>query len=199
MTVAVPITAPSLLTPVTGAASYCTPLQLFICSDVRTVAQLLSDTDTPIGFIPATNSIDKTVVANDPTLALLLQAASGKLEGAVTKGNMYSPGDLILLTTGSFATANSAMWIAQIVAGITIASLYRRRPDVMMPKIPMVEESEAILDALADGSKILPLQETMDAGRMNNQIEQLADVQQRFMPSYENRRVLGRRNKWRDT
>ncbi len=196
-----PITAASNNTPITGATTYCTGTQFMLWFDLRSLADYLSDTTTPIGAILGTDplQIDKVVVAADPTLGSILQAASGMLEMALLKGDRYTPGDLILLTTGPMATSNAALTIARVVAGIAAPDVIRRRPDLQAPKLAIIEESQEFLKALADGDKILPIQEAADAGRMENQTETLADVESRFMPSFEARRLFGTRNKWRDT
>ncbi len=195
-----PITAASSSTPISGSAPYCSGTQFVtLFFDARTAADLLSDTGTPIGWNAATATVDPVTVAANATLASLLQAASGKFEAALQVGGRYTPGDLILLTTGGMATGNMAYLIAEVVAGITIPMLYRRRPTMDMPKLEIVEESKEFLAALADGHAVLGILENMTAGVTDDPVEQLADVQWRNMTTYQARRLFGSRTKWRNT
>src|SRR5271167_19782 len=108
MSTPAPITVASGSTPVTGAASYCTPTQMFQCFDIRTIADLCSDTGTPVGAIANTDpvQIDPTILAVNPVFLFIMGAASGKLESAIQVGGRYTPGDLILLTTGPMVGSN---------------------------------------------------------------------------------------------
>lgn len=199
----VPVTTASGSTAVSAAASYCTATLLFTFFDVRIIADLLSDTGTPIGVIADTDPIqvDPVVVAANTDLAKMLKAASGKLESAVLIGGRYTPGDLILLTgadpaRAEMADANQAYLIAEIVAGIVIPMLYRRRPNITMPKLDIVEDSKEYLAALANGMAVLGLQQSIDAGRAEEQIETVVDVARRNEASWQARRAFGRRAKW---
>ena len=64
--------------------------------------------------------------ADDPGLATLMQAASGRLEAACGVSALYSPSDLAVLVA---ANGNTAALIKEIVCSLTLLSLVRRQPE----------------------------------------------------------------------
>ena len=162
-----------------GLATYCSASEFLKRYDTRTVAQLLSDT-----------GIDIANVSTDTTLAAILQEASGKLEAAAQVGERYKPVDLAALASTS---TNAQAFLAGIVSDIAITILYRRRPDVTMPRLLQVEESERMLEALANGVRIFGFTETMEVGHMEDYKEQPFDVEARNLQTYQARHWFGRR------
>ena len=173
-------------TPVSAIQPFCTPQQFLVRYDYRPVGQLLKDDGTVES--PAD-------IINDPILLTLLKQNSGKLEAAIYKGDRYRPADLLAIINNT-ANNNQLDLLAGIVADMTLIDLYRRRVNIMMPEIPAVKESLATLEAFKTGDDIFGLQEVMDAGREEEQVEDILDVQRRNDPSWQARRLFGRRAKW---
>lgn len=162
-----------------GLASYCTPAQFLVRYDQRSLAQLLSDT-----------GIDISDVTNEPKLAQLLQEASAILESACLIGERYSTTDLANLAASA---TNMGQLIAGIVADIAIKRVFMRRPDVTMPRISQIEETERWLAALADGTRIFGFTEAEKAGHMSDTVETPQDVENRNLITFEARRLFGTR------
>jgi hypothetical protein len=80
-----------------SGAPYCTGQAFLDYCDIRPYADLLSDTGYRAGGgIP---NPDPNVIANSPRLYRLLMSASGEVESACMKGEIYRPVDLATLTT----------------------------------------------------------------------------------------------------
>ena len=174
-------------TPISAIQPFCTAQQFLVRYDYRPVGQLLRDD----------GSVEQpSDVLNDPILLTLLKQNSGKLEANIYRGDRYTPADLIAIINNP-ANNNQMDMLAGIVADMTLVDLYGRRVNVMMPKLPMVEESLRLLAAFALGEQIFGLQEVADAGREEEQVETLSDVIRRRDPTWQARRLFGRRAKWR--
>jgi hypothetical protein len=89
----------------------------------------------------------------------LLQGASGELEGACLVGGKYHPIDLATTLQG-----NSKEYMLDILAGLGIGRMLRRRVRVGQALPEAVTEARELLKALREGESIFALQENMDAG-----------------------------------
>ena len=166
-------------TSVSGLTAYCTGSQFVSFYDARTTAQLLSDTDIPIAL---------TLVASNTTLANLLQTASGELESIALMGGRYLTADLQALT------GNAALFLAWLVAALTVPLLKQRRPELPADDFPQMKKAEAFLAALEEGKAIFPTAEAQTAGTMEDQIEVAQDVENRALVTWRAERLFGRRN-----
>lgn len=150
-------------TPVSGTTAFASPQQMTARYDWRTLARLLSDADTPL--------TTQTLVENSSILLALLRASSGDVEMACANKGRYTVADLQVLVG-----TNAGEGLADLVACLTLWRCYRRRPnrDAAMP--PDVEHAYATLAQLEHGDRIWPLQETEDAGVLDDVIDTESDI-----------------------
>lgn len=167
-------------TLVSGVLPYCSGLQFLDRYDVRTVAQCLPDTNA---------DMDLLQVAASTRLKKLLMGSSGRLEAAALKGGKYTPADLALLTA-----CNMGEWIADIVADLAAPKVLGRRFMEFADYAARLKEATDVLSALADGEAIFGLQETIDAGVLNSQVETPAEVEARNMITLQADRYFGTRS-----
>ncbi len=172
------------LTPNSSATAYAAPSDLFLRYDIRTIADLVSDTGSRLGGSPNPNA---ATVAASPRLLTLLLVNSGRVEASCVKGQRYLPTDLQALT------GVSKQYLVQIVCALTMGDLFRARPDIGKPDETYQEACES-LKALADGEQIFAFVETEAAGVMENQVNTPGDVENRFLTTVQMRRLFGRRN-----
>jgi hypothetical protein len=145
--------------------------------DMRTVAQLCSDTGAPV--------IDPTT---DPNLAAILLDASGTVEMATMVGARYGPADLAALTGAG------AAFLKRLVCDIAIGMLYQRRPHLGEPPAQYTLAME-VLDKLSEGTAVFGLLESQEAGILSDLVEKSADVEYRYLSSVIARRWVGVRGK----
>jgi hypothetical protein len=141
------------LTPLTSATTYATNLQFLERYDVRTVADLLSDSDT---------TLTTSQVQSSTRLTTLLQQASGDIEAACVAGLRYLPTDLqALLTNGG----TGAEYLIGLTCDLAMWKLMNRRPSPVAtsPPGPAAAALEA-LQLLRGGERILAFQEAGNAG-----------------------------------
>lgn len=165
-------------TPVSGSSPYCSATQFLNRYDVRTVAECLSDTDTPL---------DVSAVPTDTKLAALLKGSSGKLEAAALLGGKYTPADLASLT------GNMSEWIADIVADLTAPKVLGRRFMEFPEYAERLKEANGVLQALSEGRLIFGLQEVIDAGLIDDEVESASTVEARRMITFQASRYFGTR------
>ena len=116
--------------------------------DERIVADLVSDTGTP----------DESWCDN-PKLATLLQAASGRVDGACTVANHYLVADLAALT------GNSLALLKEITCTLTMAMLIRRRQGRYREEYKeKIEEAETYLERLRKGERVFGIEANQGAG-----------------------------------
>lgn len=175
----------------TSSSTYCSAAEFLKRYDARTIADLCSDSGTPVGGAGAAISAIITALASDANLAEILLAASGKLEAACMAGQRYTQADLALIVGSTGATGS---YLKSIVADIALPMCYRRRPDITMPTFPQVEEAERILNALSQGLRIFGLQEVMDAGHIDHEMDDVEDVRNRYLVTYHAKRLFGTRS-----
>jgi hypothetical protein len=133
-----------------------------LCSDDGTVAGLApANATTPI---PTANIISALTNTSTPYYANLnaaLTDASGRLESACVRGNIYAPSDLANVLSG-----NSLGYLYRIVTELTVCYLYDRRPNALADMEPpaFYGRAEVELAELANGQRIFALDVTADAG-----------------------------------
>lgn len=176
-------------TPISGPIPYCSPAQFLERYDVRTVGQLLSDTDV---------ALSQTDVLQSTILNDLLMEASGWVESAALVANRYSPNDLYALATDPSAlpgTGNSARMLAGIVAGITMFFLWDRRPTKYLEMgLPLRSEMAIeMLDRLRKGEAIFGIQEVANAGNPDPKFITPEQINTRNFSSNQARRFFGNR------
>jgi len=133
-----------------GTTVYITAAQFLRYFDSRIVAELLSDTGVKVAD-----------PANDPTLAELMQAASGEVESYALKGGRYSSADLADLAGG---TTNHSFYLRKLVATIVMDSLRSRRSRVGEESLESRKWVLATLKLLGQGEQIFGFVETEEAG-----------------------------------
>lgn len=175
-------------TPLTSATAYAAPADLFARADIRNVGDWASDDGTRHGGSPNPNP---AILATDANVLTALLDASGELESACLVGGRYLPVDLaVLLAVNPSAGRNVVL---DLVCGLALGKLYRRRPNVGTPVPAQTLEAQGKLQALAAGERILPFQETADAGRVADSVELVTDVEKRWGATYQAARLFGRR------
>lgn len=150
--------------------------------DTRTVAQLASDNNTPV----ATASL----ASNDNVLAAIKDAC-GLLESAAYCGDKYQNEDLELIAATD-CHARNLMY--RIITGMAEMLLLERRPDLRKEPTQGMLRATQWLEELWNGKKIFPFQEVADAGHLDHEVENAADVVARKLPSYTARLLFGTRN-----
>lgn len=169
-------------TPATSASSYCSAAEFLKRIDKRTVADLCSDTGTPV---------TEGALAANVNLLAALEDASGDVEAAALMGGRYSNADLAALITDDGVGAAK---LRRIVSDLAIAYLFERRPSPDLDRQPQaVERALKFLELLASGERIFGFQEVMDDGVMDDIKETPAIVEARNLPTYIARRLFGRR------
>jgi hypothetical protein len=107
-----------------SGAPYCSgPAFLDYC-DIRPYADLLSDTGYRLGAGGGSQP-DPNIIINSPRFIRLLTSASGEVEAACLKGQMYLPVDLATLVTYASGTVNN------VSAGTTITAIQTVLPFAM--------------------------------------------------------------------
>lgn len=162
-------------TPLTSALGYCTIAEFLNFADLRTVGDLVSDTDER-----------ETSLTNNDVLLAAIQRASGMVESAAVIGNRYLPSDLAALT------GSAQQLLIGLVADLVIGILYKRRPNKGDPP-GSYKEALDMLQQLREGERIFPTQESADAGLPEHQIETPIDVENRNGLSVVAHRYFGRR------
>lgn len=171
-------------TPLSSTSSYCTAAQFTARVDWRTVADYLSDDGTRLP--------DQDAVEASPILAKLLKSASGDLEAAVLVGERYVPDDLRAIADAATPTNGTEM-LAEIVAGLALPKIFRRRPDRNPGTFELAAEAQARIEQLRKGERILPTVESADAGLPEAQVETARQVENRQGLTYQMREFFGRR------
>lgn len=144
--------------------------------DWRPVADLLSDTGQRFSF---------EQLAGNEALQAAFDAAMGEVESACLCGNRYSPADLAALTG-----VGRAM-LYKLLTDLTLMFLYDRRPTASMPSTDMFKRAMAKLEQLRHGERVFSLQETMDAGEVDHEVEDRADVDARNLTTVQASRFFG--------
>jgi len=164
-----------------SATSYASASDMLDFYDIRTIADLISDNSTRKGGSP-----DPTpaVVIVDTKLARALKWASGVIEAACLRARRYHPGDLHALD------GVSKELLIGLVCDLTMARLYRRRPD-KGPIPPFVEAAMQMLDALANGERIFSFEENEEAGLPQSHVDTAQQIEERAMVPQQAVRYFG--------
>lgn len=162
--------------------------------DARSVAQMLSDDDTPVAAGD---------LATNETLQALLAEASGEIESAACAGQRYviddNRNDLASLT------GNSAEHLAGMVAHLTAYLLWCRRPNFVTPggPPPKAQEAKDFLERLRLGERVYGILEAHRSANLQAQLQTPAEVEtrngvevqaDRFFGTRVDRNQPGRRN-----
>lgn len=134
---------------------------------------------------------------NNPKLTTLLAAAEGRLESACTVANIYTP------TTLAALTGNSLALLQEIVCGLCMASLLRRRQASEYSEIAeQVQGYEDHLDRLRKGERVFGgSEENRNAGEPDidgpdtatyERLNMLPDRTRNFYPNRASRLPIGR-------
>lgn len=128
---------------------YALPTDLATYFDVRVIADLASDNDTPVQ--------DYTTDAN---VLAALSAASGQINSAVMVGSIYTATDL------SNLAGDDLQFLKEICCQLVMAKLIRRRPEKYGSESyeGYLNDSEAYLDRLRQGERLFNLPAQAEAG-----------------------------------
>ena len=138
---------------VSSTTSYVSASDFLALKDWRTAAQLCSD--DPTNPIP-----DPTTLSTNTNFLTILNAASGELESAVLRSEIYQVTDLQALTGVSLA------YLKKIVCDIAMRLMYSRRPGPN-PSETVINDYDKAMDALnnlSNGVRIFSFQQTTQAG-----------------------------------
>lgn len=179
------------LTPNSGLTSWLTPQVFFQFCDWRPIAQLVKDDNISSDYVSLTTP-------GNPAYALLLellQAACGRFEAALLRGNRYQAADLAGLPQGS----NAAAFRDELLSRIAQYTIFKRRPSLLPNYKDIAAEVQKTLDDLASGEAIFPFIETQNAGVLVSERDSFGDVEERHLTSTLARRVFGTRGNqlWR--
>jgi hypothetical protein len=171
-------------TPASASSSYLSPAEFLARTDWRTIGQLCSDAEGV--SVPFAN------LATDANLNAALDDASGDLEAACFMGQKYRTEDLAMLKTTA-CVARARMY--RIIRDRALAYLLERRPD-FSAQLPQgveksMDRSEAWLEQLAQGVRIFGFLETMDAGRIDQNILTNDEITQRNLLVVQAERYFG--------
>lgn len=168
-----------------STSSYCTAARFTIRCDWRVAADLLSDTGTRL--------TSQALVESSTVLAALLKAASGELEAVCLVGGRYRPEDLRAIADAATAT-NATELLADVVSGLTVWRMFRRRTDIARPMPAIAVEAREMLQRISHGETIFPTEETADAGRIDSVTERASlHIEPRAMVTFQAERFFGRR------
>jgi phage gp36-like protein len=130
---------------------YATSSDLIIRYDKQTIADLLSDTGTPVA---------DGNLATDSKLLAILTAASGRVDAAVMVSDNYTSEELAALT------GNSLALLKDIVCDLAMVRLLRRRPEKFGDEgtVAAFKEAEEYLDRLRRGERLFDVTSHKEAG-----------------------------------
>lgn len=172
----------------TGASSsYCSVTEFLKRCDYNTVGQVVSDNGKPVD--PASLQVDLNLLA-------ALRGASGEFEAACLMGNRYQPTDLadqVVSGTppGMVPGSNSANYRDDIITGLVLPRLFRRRPDLLERFKWAVEQSQKALKDLRDGEMIFAFAQVQNASLEQASQETWEEAECRYLSTVEGRRFYG--------
>lgn len=170
-------------TPASSSTTYCPVARFLERIDQRTVAQIASDGGEPVPI--GSLSTNANVLA-------ALKDASGLVESAAFRGEKYATADLAALAATD--TVGRGL-LYRIVADLAVAFLWERRPNKSDGAQPpaSLQRSLQWLDDLAQGVRIFPMLEAMEAGRTETRVETREDVEDRDGMTFQAARFFGTR------
>lgn len=172
-------------TPLTNSGSYLTPAAFLARCDARTVGDLCSDNGT---------RITAAQLLTDANLAAALLDASGEVEAAAMKGARYAPVDLLAISTTTGAAQGK---LFRMIARLTLAYLYERRPDHKEKPPATILAIEKQLEELRDGIMVFGTVETSGAQTLEAVVETSQDVENRNLTVVQASRYFGVRGSQR--
>lgn len=172
-------------TVIASTTSYVTNDEFVERCDWRTVAQLLSDTETALTLAQ---------VSASTRLTTLLKQASGEVESACLVSRRY------VIQSGrndlSSLTGNSLEYLKGLVCTLAVEKVYLRRPDLLAKVGEQVKEAREQLELLRNGERIFGYVEVAEAGLLDHHTETRANEEDRHGMSVHMERLLGQRG-WR--
>lgn len=174
-------------TSISGSTPYCTAADVIDVCDVRTLGDWLSDTGQRLTPGEVTSSGE-----SGGRLYRFMQEASGEIESAVFRGGRLTAADLAALT------GNSLRKLKALAAGYAVFLAWDHRPGAFGKSEMPARAGKALedLDLLCAGERIFAFQEMADAGRIDHEVEDRADVAARNGIAYRARRFFGKRSAW---
>jgi len=140
-------------TPIGGTSAYCTPAQAVLFIDWRWWADLLPPTDN--------REASSAAVQADPNLLEFLKEGAGLIEFAVMKGGRYTLTDIQAIVTQA---GNASKKLASMNAQLSWATAHTAKNPLCNPEdLTAAKTAFMLLDELAAGEMIFPLQEVVDA------------------------------------
>ena len=130
-------------------AAYATGGDLIARYDIDLVRDLVTDRE----------SLDRSGVATHPRVEVALGDASGEVEVALIAGGRYTADQLASLE------GNSVNHLKQIVCGLAIAALFRRRPESVDEEYieSITKTAREAIKALRRGENLFGLTEAIEA------------------------------------
>ncbi len=173
-------------TPASGDSAYATIAQFLTRYDVRTVSQLLSDTNKPLTPAQVGASTDLTE---------LLQECSGEVEASCTVGGRYliDPTATPPINDLASLTGNSQKYLVGLVCTLCMGKLYDRRPDRKSEEPKSCEAARKKLEAMEEGKAVFGILENALAGTLNNSIDSPRTYDNRRTTVVLANRFFGRR------
>jgi glutathione S-transferase len=151
-------------------------------ADVRVLGDWLADDGT---------RLTSAQVVASAVLAVLLKGASGELESAVMAGERYTAADLAAVAASG---TNSAELLFDVVAGLTLARVWGRRPRTDNSPLPALSQwAQQRVEELRSGLRIFPTTEHAAAGVLSHDEITAEEVRQRGYLTQVGRRFFGRR------
>lgn len=133
---------------------------------------------------------------DNPKLLKLLAAAEGRVESACTVANIYTPAALAALT------GNSLALLQEVICGLTMTLLLKRRPGKYAEIAERLKEYEEYLDRLRKGERVFGgSEEAREAGLPQiegptvatyQRLNLVPDRTHNFYPSRSSRLPIGR-------
>lgn len=168
-------------------SAYATGDDLAIRYDIDLIRDLASDRDP----------VDRDAISDYPRVVAALEDASGEVEVALTAGGRYSAIQL------SELAGNSGNHLKQIVCGLAMAALHRRRPESADRDFieSIARDAREAIRALRRGENVFGLQETIQASVVQISGPTAVDLHHknalpermgRFFPEPASRLPLGR-------
>lgn len=116
--------------------------------------------------------LDRSAVANHPTVLAVLEDASGEIEAALLAGGRYTVSQL-----GSI-TGNTLNHLKRITCAVAISLLLERRPSERYQELAQAyaKTARAHLQELMAGKNVFGLTEQIEAGAIDTQTITVEDV-----------------------
>lgn len=138
------------LTPASSSTPYITVDEFLRRYDLRTIGDLVSDSET---------RLNQSQLQSSQALLDILADAAGEVESAALADGRYTKEDLAALT------GVSLQFLKRLVSDLTLWYLYQRRPDRAGPIPPQAQDARNLIALLRSGDRIFVFTETQIAGR----------------------------------